>query len=59
MFLSLERSKGSVVSGLEQCPRHDGALPEGSSLFCGRCLLVSRKANSRVNNALCMFLRDS
>lgn len=30
MFLSLERSKDSVVSGLEQFPRHGGALPEGS-----------------------------
>lgn len=59
VFLSLKRGKGSVVSGLEQCPRHGGALPEGSSLDCGCCLLVSRRADSRVNNALCMLLRDS
>lgn len=30
MFLSLEGSKDGMVSGLEQYPRHGGALPEGS-----------------------------
>lgn len=30
MFLSPERDKDSVVSGLEQCSGHGGALPEGS-----------------------------
>lgn len=30
MLLSLEGSKDRVVSGLEQYPRHGGALTEGS-----------------------------
>lgn len=30
VFISLERGKDSVVSGLEQCPRYGGDFPEGS-----------------------------
>lgn len=34
-------------------------LKAPTSFYCGCCLSVSTKADSRVNNALCMLLRDS